>query len=69
MSPFMASTGYQPPLFPPQEEVVSVPSVQANLHRCRRVWKAARAALNRTALQNQRIADQHWIPKPDYLPG
>lgn len=34
MSPFMASLGFQPPLFPAQEEEVADPSFQANLHRC-----------------------------------
>lgn len=43
MSPFMASLGFQPPLFPTQEEEVSVPPLQANLHRC----------------HNQRLADRY----------
>jgi hypothetical protein len=45
MSPFECSLGYLPPLFPAQEEDISVPSVQHHLRRCRRVWKDARAAL------------------------
>lgn len=31
VSPFMPSLGYQPPLFPHQEEQVKVPSIRANL--------------------------------------
>ena len=49
MSPFECSLGYLPPLFPAQEEDISVPSVQHHLRRCRRVWKDARAALLRSA--------------------
>jgi len=45
MSPFMASVGFQPPLFPTQERDVAVPSVQGHLRRARRVWHEARAAL------------------------
>lgn len=67
ISPFMASTRYQPPLFPAQEEAVTVPSVQENLRQCRRVWRAAEAALISTALQNQRLADRHR--PPNYQPG
>ncbi|KAK7933592.1 hypothetical protein WMY93_004488 [Mugilogobius chulae] len=33
MSPFMASNGYQPPLFPTQERAVAVPSIQVHLRR------------------------------------
>lgn len=64
MSPFMASV----PLFPAQEEGVSVPSVQANLCRCCSAGKAARAALNCTAEQNQCLADQCRSPAPNYQP-
>ena len=69
MSPFMASNGFQPPLFPAQEMDVAVPSVQGHLWRARRVWREARAALTRTAARNQRLADRHRTPAPDYRPG
>ena len=69
MSPFMASNGFQPPLFPSQETDVAVPSVEEHLQRARRVWREARAALVRTAARNQRIADRHRTPAPDYQPG
>lgn len=69
MSPFMVSLGFQPPLFPDQEQDVAVPSVQAHLRRCRGVWRAARAALQRTAARNRLQADRHRKPAPAYQPG
>ncbi|KAI3356798.1 hypothetical protein L3Q82_003456 [Scortum barcoo] len=38
LSPFEASLGYQPPLFPRQERELAVPSVQHHLQRCKAVW-------------------------------
>lgn len=69
MSPFMASMGFQPPLFPIQENEVAVPSVQEHLRRARRVWREARGALTRTAARNQRLADRHRAPAPHYQRG
>ena len=69
MSPFMATNGFQPPLFPSQETDVAVPSIQEHLRRIRRLWPDARAALLRTAARNQRVADHHRTPAPDYQPG
>ena len=69
MSPFLCCYGYQPPLFPEQEAAVAVPSVKDHLRRVREVWRAARAALNRSADRNKRIADSHRSPAPDYRPG
>uniref|UniRef100_A0A3P9L3I1 Chromo domain-containing protein n=1 Tax=Oryzias latipes TaxID=8090 RepID=A0A3P9L3I1_ORYLA len=69
LSPFMASNGYQPPLFPSQERAVAVPSVQDHLRRARRVWHEARAALSRTASRNRALADRRRVPAPDYKPG
>ena len=69
MSPFMATNGFQPPLFPSQETDVAVPSIQEHLRRIRRVWRDARAALLRTVARNQRVADHHRTPAPDYQPG
>ena len=37
--------------------------------QCHRVWREARAALVRTAARNQRVADRHRTPAPDYQPG
>ncbi|XP_035986262.1 uncharacterized protein LOC118559846 [Fundulus heteroclitus] len=61
--------GFQPPLFPSLEKEVAVPSVQAQLCRCRWVWREARAALQRTSERNRRLADRHRTPAPDYRPG
>ena len=69
LSPFESSVGYQPPLFPALEEEIAVPSVQHHLQRCRKVWREARAALQRTAENNKRIADRHRTPAPNYVPG
>ena len=69
MSPFECSLGYQPPLFPAQEEDISVPSVQHHLGRCRRVWKDARATLLLSAEQNRRIVDHRRVPAPAYRVG
>ncbi|KAK7879248.1 hypothetical protein WMY93_033967 [Mugilogobius chulae] len=69
MTPFMASLGFQPPLFPDQEEDIAVPSVQTHLRRCRRVWRAVHAALQRTTTRNRRFADRHRKPSPQYQPG
>uniref|UniRef100_A0A3Q3B5M5 Gypsy retrotransposon integrase-like protein 1 n=1 Tax=Kryptolebias marmoratus TaxID=37003 RepID=A0A3Q3B5M5_KRYMA len=48
-SPFESSLGYNPPLFPDQETEILVPSVQAHIKRCQRIWRQTRAALLRTA--------------------
>lgn len=45
MSPFLCSLGYEPPLFPDQEEEIAVPSVQAYMCRCRGTRKCAYSAL------------------------
>ena len=60
LSPFMVTHGFQPPLFPSQEAETTVPSVQAQFQRARRVWQEAR---------NQRIADRHRTPAPGYKVG
>ena len=44
LSPFECYLGYQPPLFPAQEEELAVPSVQAHLRRCQTLWKNTRSA-------------------------
>lgn len=57
------------PPFPSLEEEVAIPSVQAHLRRCCRIWREATAALQRTAARNRRLADRHRTPVPTYLPG
>ena len=69
MSPFMVSLGFQPPLFPDQELDLAVPSVQAHIKRCQRVWKAARATLTRTAVRTKEVADRNRKSAPRYEPG
>lgn len=57
LSPFMASLGYQPPLFEVQEDKVGVPSVEANMCCCRRVWRQVRAALPVLSSKGQSALD------------
>uniref|UniRef100_A0A674NT72 ribonuclease H n=1 Tax=Takifugu rubripes TaxID=31033 RepID=A0A674NT72_TAKRU len=69
LSPFMVNHGYQPPLFPSQESDAAVPLVRAQFRRIRRVWWETRAALDRTAEHNRRLADRHRAPAPNYQVG
>ncbi|XP_041864358.1 uncharacterized protein LOC121654336 [Melanotaenia boesemani] len=48
---------------------LAVPSVQHHLGRCRRLWRATRAALVRTSVRNRRGADRRRIPAPPYRVG
>lgn len=66
VSPFMASLGYQPPLFEYQEEEVAVLSV---VPCCRRFWRQIRSALLRSSLQVQRQANRRRVHAPSYQPG
>uniref|UniRef100_A0A3P9JP29 Integrase catalytic domain-containing protein n=1 Tax=Oryzias latipes TaxID=8090 RepID=A0A3P9JP29_ORYLA len=69
LSPFEASLGYLPPLFPSQELDLSVPSVQEHLRRCQRIWHQAKAALLRTSENYCRAANRHRVDGPTYQPG
>uniref|UniRef100_A0A3Q2VPW7 Integrase catalytic domain-containing protein n=1 Tax=Haplochromis burtoni TaxID=8153 RepID=A0A3Q2VPW7_HAPBU len=69
LSPFEASLGYQPPLFPEDELGLAVPSARHHLRRCQRVWLRARQALLRTKEQHTRHANRRRTPAPDYQPG
>ena len=69
LSPFQCALGYQPPLFPSQETEVAVPSVRAQLRRCRRVWKIAWNAMVSYADPAQRAANRRRVPAPTYGPG
>ena len=69
LSPFQCSLGYQPPLFPSQETEVEVPSVWAQLRRCRHVWRLARNAMVSNSDWIQRAANRRRIPAPGYRPG
>ncbi|KAI3355553.1 hypothetical protein L3Q82_018388 [Scortum barcoo] len=67
VSPFEASLGYQPPLFPRQEQELAVPSIQHHLQRCKAaVWQRTQAALEATVQRNRRSADKHRLPAPQY---
>lgn len=69
LTPFEASLGYQPPLFPSQESELAVPSVQHHLRRCHKLWRDTKTALSRTTERNRRLADRHRTPAPEYQPG
>ena len=69
LSPFECVFGFQPPLFPEQEIDVGVQSVQANMRRCRRIWKCARRALFSARERARRSADRRRVPAPTYRPG
>lgn len=69
MSPFECCLGYQPPLFPSQEEEIAVPSVQDHLRRCRRTWRKARAALLHASSRAQTYANRRRTVAPAYAPG
>uniref|UniRef100_A0A3P9M1D4 Gypsy retrotransposon integrase-like protein 1 n=1 Tax=Oryzias latipes TaxID=8090 RepID=A0A3P9M1D4_ORYLA len=68
-SPFKCVFGYEPPLFAALESEVSVPSVHALVHRCRRIWAAARQVLERQQDRVKTAADRRRRPAPDYRPG
>ncbi|XP_065821877.1 uncharacterized protein lrfn4b [Labrus bergylta] len=68
-SPFQCAYGYQPPLFPELESEVSVPSAQALIRRCRRIWRQARLVLLRTSARYKRGADRRRVAAPSYQPG
>lgn len=69
LSPFQCSLGYQPPLFPAQEQEIVIPSVQAFIRRCERTWKRARASLIRSSRRMEQQANRHQTPAPVYTPG
>lgn len=69
LSPFEVSLGYQPPLFPIQGTELAVPSVQDHLCRCRRVWRAAHAAQQRTSARKPPGSGSTPDISPHLLPG
>lgn len=58
-APHAVSFGYQPLLFDYQEDKVAVSLKQANLCRCRSIWRWVHAALTRSSLQFHRQANYH----------
>lgn len=69
LSPFQCAYGYQPPLFPAVEKESSVPSAQALIRRCRKVWNGARQMLLCSSAHYKRMADRGRTPAPVYSPG
>lgn len=69
LSPFHCVNGFQPPLFPNNEEEVMVPSAHAMIRRCRRVWAGARQSLLRSSARMKAVADVHRRVAPSYSPG
>uniref|UniRef100_A0A8C7VPF1 Integrase catalytic domain-containing protein n=1 Tax=Oncorhynchus mykiss TaxID=8022 RepID=A0A8C7VPF1_ONCMY len=61
--------GNQPPLFPEQEQEVSVPSAQMFVHRCQCTWRRAMAAILKTNSRYRRQADHRQTPAPRYRIG
>jgi hypothetical protein len=57
LSPFECSLGYQPLLFPEQEEVVGIPSAQMFVGRCRHTWRRALSGID-----DKRIATGTLLP-------
>ncbi|KAI3376091.1 hypothetical protein L3Q82_016617 [Scortum barcoo] len=69
LSPFEVVHGYQPPLFPANEEEVTVPSAHVLTRRCKKIWAAARQMLLRGQTKMKAAADRHRRPAPTYQPG
>ncbi|XP_013855941.1 uncharacterized protein LOC106511743 [Austrofundulus limnaeus] len=66
LTPFEASLGYTPPLFPQEEKNILVPSIREHVARCKKVWTEAREALERAAGTSKRTADKRRVDAPDY---
>ena len=69
LSPFEASLGYNPPLFPAQEPECSSPTPADHASRCRRAWTKARQALLKARERSSRTANRHRVPAPTYSVG
>ena len=69
LSPFECCLGYQPPLFPSQEEEVGVSSAVAFIRRCKRTWRATRINLVREVQRMKEQADRRRRPAPTYRVG
>ena len=69
LSPFECCLGYQPPLFPSQEQEVGVSSAEAFIRRCKRTWRVTRTNLVRAAAHMKEQADRRRRPAPTYRVG
>lgn len=57
LSPFEASLGYNPPLFPDEDSEILVPSVRDHMRRCRKVWTETREALEKAVTGSKKATD------------
>ena len=64
MPPFECFLSYLTSLFASQEEEIAVPSVQAHLRHCNKIWKDARVALLHSMDRNMCLANRHWTTHP-----
>uniref|UniRef100_A0AAQ5X1C9 Integrase catalytic domain-containing protein n=1 Tax=Amphiprion ocellaris TaxID=80972 RepID=A0AAQ5X1C9_AMPOC len=69
LSPFQCSLGYQPPLFPSQEQEINISSVHSLIRRMQGTWRRARRALLRSVQRMENRANRHRRPAPVYRPG
>ena len=69
LSPFECCLGYQPPLFPSQEEEVGVSSAVDFIRRCKRTWRATRTNLVKAGQRMKEQADRRRRPAPSYRVG
>lgn len=66
LSPFEASLGYQPLLFPSQEEQLCVPLFQNYHCHCQKIWDITGAALSQSSAERKMAANKHRVPVPQY---
>lgn len=66
-SPFKCAYHYQPPVFPENEQEVSVPSAHARVRRCHRIWTAARQVLIRQGDRVKKVADRKRLGQRVWL--
>ncbi|KAI2647669.1 Transposon Ty3-G Gag-Pol polyprotein [Labeo rohita] len=69
LTPFQCVLGYQPPLFPWNDEPSSVPAVDYWFRESERVWNSAHTHLQRAVRRHKRWADTRRSPTPEYQPG
>uniref|UniRef100_A0A8C7YG30 Integrase catalytic domain-containing protein n=1 Tax=Oryzias sinensis TaxID=183150 RepID=A0A8C7YG30_9TELE len=68
-SPFQAAYGYQPPLFPHQEQTAAVSGPAAFVRRCHRFWKGFRHRLLRNQERFTAVANRRRTAAPEYKVG
>ena len=69
LSPFECCLGYQPPLFPSQEQEVRVSLAEAFIRRCKRTWRVTRTNLVKATARMKEQADKRRRPAPTYRVG